>query len=408
VIADAPGPGGRSIRIDDGILDAHRGAIVAHGPAAAVRVAFAATRVVMRASYASVPHSRAEPGSPGEIEASIDWDATLALRTRLDRLGFGVAEAMDTAQRFELGWRSASRLIRECGALRLAHGFVAGAGVDHLPVVRSESELIDGVVHQVEIVQEHGGIPILLPMPQLVRWSFDADGYVRVYERIAARCEGPLLVHWLGEMFLPELRGYFPGDSFDRVMALDPAVVRGCKLSLLDDALELRVRRALLPRGQVVLTGDDFHFAALIRGGTGDRVPPVEGFARLGTLPVALGDFSHALLGVLDAIAVPAALGLRLLALGDAERYQAVMAPCEELGRHVFAAPTPYYKAGLAFLAWLNGLQDQFMLVNHAERGRDRAHYLRCAELAARAGALEDAELAAARVSQFAADPSWR
>ena len=406
-VARAAGPDGREITIDDAILDPHRRALEsAHEP---VRTVFAAAHVVLRASYRTIGHSRERPGAPDEIGEHVDWRATRALRAHLDACGFGIAEAMDTAQRFELGWTNARRLIELCGTLAPANGFVAGAGVDHLEAVRSKADLVDGVVEQGRFIQQLGGIAIILPLLWLAEHGCDESDYVDVYSAIVRELDGPLLVHWLGEMFLPGLRGYFPGDSFSRVMALDPEKVRGCKLSLLDAGLELRTRRELLPRDQVVLTGDDFHFAALIRGGDpADLEAPAPGVQRVSTLgsrPLALGDFSHALLGVFDGIARPAGLALALLAQGDLGRYSEIMEPCELLGRHVFEEPTRCYKAGLAFLAWLNGLQDDFTLVNHEQRARTIDHYLRTAELAARAGALGDAEFAAARLEQLVSAP---
>lgn len=394
--APAPGPDGTTLVIDDGVLDAARARLTAAAGAPA-RLAFAAAHVVMLPNYAEVGHSLQRPGSGDEIGAHIDWEGTFALRRHLDRHGFGIAEAMDTAQRFFLGWANAKRLIEGCGALRLPHGFMAGAGVDHLPQVRGTSDLIDGVVHQVHAIQRAGGLAILLPMAWLSLQGASAQTYVDVYGAIIAQCEGPLFVHWLGAMFLPALAGYFPGDSFERVMALDPAKVRGCKLSLLDAAHERGVRQTLLARDQIVLTGDDFHFADLIAG---------EGAAlrrtRIGPYDVALGPFSHALLGVLDGIAAPAGLALQLLAQGDGDGFDAVLRPCEAYGQTVFEAPTQHYKGGLAFTAWLNGLQADFTLVNHEEKARSRAHYLRVAATAAACGALTDASAAAERLARFA------
>jgi len=348
-----------------------------------VRRVYAATRIVMNAEYAASSHAPDSPGTSEEILAQVNWEATTALRRRLNSLGFGIAEAMDTAQRFQVGWAVAERLIRDCGALGLEHGFVAGAGVDHLEAVHSQAELVDGVVHQARFIQGCGGMPILLPLAWLTREHADEAQYVEVYRAIVEQLDGPLLVHWLGPMFAAELEGYFPGDSFSAVMALDPDKLLGAKLSLLDADLERRVRRELGKRDQVIFTGDDLNFVDLIEG---------EG-----------GEFSHALLGVFDGIAEPASLALRHLARGDSVRYREVMGPCQEFGRHVFQTPTQHYKAGLAFVSWLGGLQDNPLLANHEERSRDAAHLLRAAELAARAGAIADPELARPRLESFLA-----
>jgi len=389
---------GRPLELDDGVLAPYQEQLLDGETAAPVRLVYAAAHVCMRAEYAAVPHRHDVPVSGEEIEPLLDWEATLALRKRLDRLGFGVAEAMDTAQRFHVGWPVAAKLIECTGALKLRRGFCAGAGVDHLPAVEDEAQLVEGVAYQARYIQEHGGIPVLLPMLRLAQEGYDEDGYVRVYRAILERVEGPVFVHWLGAMFLPALEGYFPGRSFERVMELDPQKVRGAKLSLLDDAQERRLRVQLLERDQLLLTGDDFHFGGLMAGG------PVLRTTQLAGREVALGDFSHGLLGIFDAVAEPAGIALQLLARGDEAGYRALMEPCEALGQHLFQAPTQHYKAGLAFLAWLGGWQPNPMLAVHEERARDAAHYVEAARLASAAGLFRDAPGAAARLRAFLDD----
>ena len=391
---------GRTVAIDDGVLDPYRARLAELPDAPPARLAYAATRIVLRDDYRDAPHTLDAPGTPTAIADAIDWETTAALRRRLDDLGFGVAEAMDTAQRFAIGWHTAEQLIRRTGALGLRNGFVAGAGADHLEAVTKPEDLAAAVVHQGKVIQEVGGEVILLPLPWLSLQGCDADTYVAVYSEVIRALDGPLYLHWLGAMFLPALAGYFPGDSFARIMALDPAKVRGAKLSLLDADLELRLRAELLPRDQFILTGDDFHFADLILGGDGTGVPPTQRHVGAGSRRVPVGEFSHALLGILDGVAEPASLALEFLARGDARTYLEVMRPCEELGRWLFQEPTQHYKAGLAFLSWLNGLQSNAMLANHEERARDREHYVRAVELASAAGALQDAALAAERLSR--------
>lgn len=376
-----------SVELDDEVLAAHQEALPDDGALAPTRLCYAAAHIVLLPGYA-------QKGRPEEIASFIDWLATMAFRRHLDRLGFGIAEAMDTAQRFDIGWVNASELIRRTGALGLAQGFVAGAGVDHLDAIGCEQDLIDGVVWQARFVQAQGGIPILLPLPWLSQNQADEEIYVSVYSAIIDALEGPLFVHWLGAMFLTSLEGYFPGRSFTRIMAHDPSKVRGAKLSLLDHELEVTLRRKLLTQDQILLTGDDFHFADLIAGEagpTGQQVESAASTTRIGPHTVPIGDFSHALLGILDAIAKPASLALRFLALGDLARYRALMQPCETLSRHLFSAPTQHYKAGLAFLAFLNGHQSNPMLVNHEERARTPEHYIEAARLASRAGVLRNA-----------------
>ena len=263
------------------------------------------------------------------------------------------------------------------------------------------SALVDSVVAQATAIRAAGGVPVLLPLPALSIARAPASVYVDVYGAIVRAVDGPLLVHWLGPAFHPDLAGYFPGESFRRVLALDPSKVRGAKVSLLDPALEIAVRREILPRGQIVLTGDDWHFAALIEG-TAPGAPPGE--TTIGPWRVALGDWSHALLGVLDAIAAPFSRALDALGRTDVAGYRAIARPCEALGAHLFEEPTRHYKAGLAFLAWLNGLQPSFALANREDRARSAAHLRRAADLAAACGAIDDPAAAAARLARLDAE----
>jgi len=391
--AEAKLADGREITLEDGLLAQYRDRIESAKP---VRTGFAAAHLVLHAEH------------DGELADVIDWDATMAQRRRLDGFGFGIAEAMDTAQRFEVGWPVAERLIEECGRLGLEHGFIAGASYDHVEKIGSTDELVEAVVYQCHAIEAAGGIPILLPMEWLVANHVDADGYVDVYTRIAFSVRGPVFVHWLGEVFHPGLHGYFPEDSFSRVMESLPERIVGAKLSLLDAALEHRIRQELAPRQQIVLTGDDYHFARLIFGGEpsdgGLDAPEVAGTRDVGGLEFPLGDFSHALLGVLDAVAEPAGIAFSLLARGETRAYFELMQPCERLGQWIFQDPTPDYKAGLVCLAWLNGWQEQFRLPNRLETKRDLDHYVRLAELASEARALVDASLATKRLEQLAAN----
>lgn len=400
------------VELDDQVLTPFRERLASvpdTGTGATFRLCFAALHVVMRPEYSGIEHSLEQPGSADEIGEFIDWPATGALRRRLDALGFGIAEAMDTAQRFFLGWQNARRLIRECGALELKHGFVAGAGADHVERVTGPGDLVEGVVEQAREIQAAGGLAMLLPLPWLSRSGASEQQYVDLYTAIIDRLDGPLFVHWLGSMFLPELDGYFPGDSFRRIMAHDPERVRGAKLSLLDPPVEVGLRRELLARDQLLLTGDDFHFGELIRGGdpASDRNAPaasaasIERTTELAGRRVALGDFSHALLGVLDGVAEPAAVALGLLSRGDAAGYRELMSACELLGRKLFEVPTRHYKVGLAFLSWLNGDQDNRMLVNHEELRRDIDHLLEVARLASVAGVIRDTGTTASRLDEL-------
>lgn len=385
-----------ALEIDDQRWSEHRNALEQSPPHASSRLVYAAAHVVMKDSYSAVPHSQKTPGSAVEIAGHIDWDATMRFRSHLSDHGFGVAEAMDTAQRMELGWKSSRHLIEQTGQLQLKKGFVAGAWTDHVNVT-STTQLIDAVIEQALIIQAAGGMPIILSMPWLSINQCNSNIYVDVYSRIIQALEGPLLIHWLGEMFVPALKGYFPGDSFERIMSLDPEKVRGAKLSLLDESLERTLRKKILERDQIILTGDDYNFANLIEG---DALS-IDRRTQIGDLDVALGNFSHALLGIFDGVASPASLALEHLDQGNLERYREIMIACEKLSRTIFEPPTNLYKVGLAFLSWLNGHQSNAMLANHIERERSTDHLLCVIEAAAEAGALTNASLAVERIGEW-------
>lgn len=405
-------PNGESLEIDDQRLTPYRVALAAderredqhayaeysEGMPRGSRLAFAAAHVVMKGGYSNVPHSPSSPGAPGEIFDWIDWAATDAIRQHLVACGFGIAEAMDTAQRFSIGWPAAKELIRRCGALKPPRGFVAGAGYDQRPEIADVASIVDAVCEQVAVIRDAGGIPIILPLGKLVEWNCGPDDYVETYRAIVRNSRGPLLVHWLGEMFAPHLKGYFPADSFERVMDIDPARIRGAKLSLLDADLELRLRRRLVDSEQIILTGDDMNFASLIAG---TETAPPSHWTKIGESAAALGDFSHALLGIFDGIAEPAGLALRFLDIGRRDEYHALMEPCERLSRVVFEPPTPFYKTGLALLSWLAGRQDNCMLVNHEEQMRSTEHGVRVVHSAAECGVFPDAALAASRFERW-------
>jgi hypothetical protein len=327
----------------------------------------------------------------------IDWPTTEALRRWLDQNGFGIAEAMDTAQRFELGWRVAKELIERTAALNLKHGFAAGASADHLLVAEGSrpatdladvplDQLAEAVARQVNFIRHLGGLPVILPVPELARRGCTADEYVDVYQAVLEQSQDQVLLHWLGPMFLPGLEDYFPGDSFMRIMNLDPERIIGVKLSLLDGDLERKIRTDLAANGQFVYTGDDFNFAELIAGESNlDQAASGE--------TENIGRFSHALLGIFDGIAYPAGIALRLLAHGRREEFLQIMQPCEELSRAIFEHPTQHYKSGLAHLAHLDGRQPNSWLPKKAHLKREAEHYQRVVELARKAGVLTDKAL---------------
>lgn len=351
------------------------------------RWCFAAAHVAVLDSYRDVAHSVKLPGTPDELARYVDWESTLRIRTRLDELGFGIAEAMDTAQRFSIGWDNARRLIEETGRLGLRNGFIAGAGADARKEIRNDDDAVASVVEEAEAIQRAGGYVIVLPLPHLALSEASADRYARVYGQIVDRLDGPLFVHWLGEAFMPALQGYFPGESFFEVMAHDTRKVRGAKLSLLDAEFERAARDRLLRYKQIILTGDDYKFGELMLG---DDDVPIE-YVTIGEYSVPIGRFSHALLGVLDAIAEPMARALGRLAEGEIDAYLAIARECEVLGQWIFQPPTQYYKSGLAYLAQQQGLQPNAMLLNHEEHERDATYYTGLVEHARAAGVLPGA-----------------
>jgi hypothetical protein len=315
--------------------------------------------------------------------------------------GFGIAEAMDTAQRgMGLSWavagelitRSAERLAKHRAAGTLASmtsPLACGAGTDQLAGGEHHSlaSIARAYQEQMEFVQDAGADVIIMASRALAASARSARDYLDVYGDLLGQARRPVILHWLGDTFDPALRGYWGGSDFgaasDTVLELigrAGAKVDGIKLSVLDASKEVALRRRL-PAGIRLYTGDDFNYAELIGGDAGGH--------------------SDALLGIFAAIAAPAAAALRALDLGDVAGYRAAMAPTVPLSRVIFEEPTYHYKVGVAFLAWLNGLQPEFAMVGGLERRRTTAHLVRVFELAAEAGALTDPELAVARMTEL-------
>ncbi|WP_109510425.1 dihydrodipicolinate synthase family protein [Nocardioides speluncae] len=343
----------------------------------ASREAFAAAHVV------ADPRGENTPGAP----AVLDWDATLEFRRELFRYGFGVAEAMDTAQRnMGLDWPATRELVRRSAAQarELGARIASGAGTDHRPEAASVDEVADAYAEQVEYVEACGSQVIVMASRELAATAAYPDDYHAVYGKILNQVSEPVILHWLGEVFDPQLRGYWGSTDVDTATATFLELVRehasridGVKVSLLSAEHEIALRSAL-PEGVRLYTGDDFNYPELIRG-----------------------DGSHhsdALLGAFAAIAPAASRALAALDDGDLAAYDAAMAPTLPLSRHLFAAPTYHYKTGIAFLAWLNGHQPGFTMVGGLQSARSALHLARLVELADAAGLLRDPDLAAARM----------
>ena len=333
---------------------------------------------------------------PWQGRPAVDWDATLNFRRGLWDQGLGLAEAMDTAQRgMGVDWDTARELIARTMTEAKAHPLkprvACGAGTDHkspgdLP---DTDAIIAAYEQQMQAIEDEGGQLILMATRALPAMGATPDDYARVYDRLISQARDPVILHWLGDMFDPALRGYWGSTETDRasdaVLALietHAAKVDGIKISLLDQAHE-EAFRARLPDGVRLYTGDDFNYAPLIAGD--------------GT------HHSHALLGIFAAIAPAAAQALEALAEGDRARYDALLDPTVPLSREIFRAPTRFYKAGIAFLAWLNGAQSHFIMPAGFQSSRPITHYAQLFRLAEAAGLLTEPDLATRRMGQLLA-----
>ncbi len=353
-------------------------------PIAEARLTPASARVVFSAAHVVAdPLSAADPyGS-----AAVDWEATMAFRRYLDGLGLGIAEAMDTAQRgMGLDWPGALELITRTKA-ELPDALVFnGCGTDQLQA--DDNTTLDDVVaaylEQVEAIQKIGGRLILMASRALARAANSPEDYLNVYGRVLDACDAPVVLHWLGPMFDPALEGYWGSDRFEdcletclAMISANPDKVDGIKISLLDKQKEVILRRRL-PAGVKMYTGDDFNYPELIEGDE--------------------AGFSHALLGIFDPLAPAAAYAVSRLSEGDAKSFRGTLDPTVPLARQIFRAPTQYYKTGVVFLAWLNGFQEHFVMLNGAQAARPLPDFVTIFKEADACGLLRDPDLAVARM----------
>ncbi|MFI5754582.1 dihydrodipicolinate synthase family protein [Streptomyces sp. NPDC051569] len=351
------------------------------GPRLASRTVFAAAHVV------ADPYADTSPDAP----AAVDWDATLAFRRHLWSHGLGVAEAMDTAQRgMGLDWAGAAELIRRSAAEAKAVGgrIACGAGTDQLtPGPHSLDEVRSAYEEQLAFVEETGAQAVVMASRALAAAAATPDDYLGVYARLLRQAAEPVVLHWLGPMFDPGLDGYWGSrdldaatETFLQVIAEHPDKVDGIKISLLDARREIELRRRL-PEGVRCYTGDDFHYPELIAGDD-------EGF-------------SHALLGIFDPLGPLAAHAVRVLDTGDVKGFRELLDPTVELSRHLFRAPTRFYKTGVVLLAWLAGHQDHFAMVGGLQSARSLPHLARAYELADGLGLFPDPAVARARMASL-------
>lgn len=289
-----------------------------------------------------------------------------------------------------LDWKNALQLIRlSVDAAREVPGATVFSGVGTDQLAPRESVTIDDVIRayeeQISAVEACGGRIVLMASRALVVAAKSPDDYAKVYGRILRQVREPVIIHWLGEMFDPALKGYW--GNVDHNAAMDVCIdivadnaskVDGVKLSLLDKDKEIRMRRHL-PQGVRTYTGDDFNFAELIAG---DEM-----------------GFSDALLGIFDVIAPAAAAALAAHARGDLDQYWKIFEPTVPLSRHIFKAPTQFYKTGVVFLAYLNGHQKHFVMVGGQQSARSLLHLVEAFKLADAAGLIRDPDLAVARLN---------
>ena len=362
------------------------------------RIAYSATHVV------SNPKANVDPW----LDCAIDWDATIAYRERLWSLGLGVAEAMDTAQRgMGLDWPTSLELITRSveASKRYPGALVAsGCGTDHLDLekVRSVDEVIQAYDLQMEAIERLGGKLIIMASRALTRVAKSPADYERVYDHILSQAKEPVILHWLGDMFDPALSGYWGSANTEEatktvlgIIQAHASKVDGIKISLLDKDKEIIARRGLPAHGGIdgkgvrMYTGDDFNYAELIAGD--------------GVGAAAINQHSDALLGIFDAIAPAASAALAELADGHIDNFHNILGPTVPLSRHIFKAPTRFYKTGVVFMAWLNGHQSHFTMVGGQQSSRSLMHLIELFKLADQANLLEDPEFAINRMKSLLA-----
>ena len=344
------------------------------------RIIFAAAHVV------ADPYADNTPS----LDCNINWHDTLKFRRHLANCGLGIAEAMDTAQRGAgLNWENALELIKQTKSELPDALIFNGCGTDHLNPSDCDSleQVYTAYSNQIDAVQNLGGRVIVMASRALAKCSNQAKEYLEMYQRVLANCDMPVILHWLGEMFDPELARYWGSQSFESAMETvltiisnNTSKIDGIKISLLDKQKEIVMRRRL-PDSVKMYTGDDFNYPELIAGDE-------------------LG-YSHGLLGIFDPLAKIASTAVEYLGTGDTEKYMTLMQPTVPLARLIFQAPTQHYKTGVVFLSWLNGFQDHFIMLNGAQSMRSLPYFVECFKLADQANVLEQPELAVERMNNL-------
>ena len=233
-------------------------------------------------------------------------------------------------------------------------------------------------MQQLEAVQKIDARVILMASRALAKVAQTPKDYFDVYKSILSNCDYPVILHWLGDMFDPQLFGYWSATNFEdslevvlEIIEENKRKIDGVKISLLDKDKEIKMRRRL-PEGTKMYTGDDFNYPELIEGDE-------------------LG-FSHALLGVFDPLAGLVPKAIHKLGEGDLKTYRNILNPTVPLARQIFRPPTQFYKTGVVFLSWLNGFQDHFIMINGAQSSRTFQDFVDIFKLADYAGILRDPE----------------
>lgn len=346
------------------------------------RIVYAAAHVVADPFTADEPSGR----------AAIDWEATLAFRRHLADLGLGIAEAMDTAQRgMGLDWAGALELIRRTKEALPEARVANGCGTDQLDpaAAHGTSDVIRAYLEQVEAIQALDARLILMASRALARTASGPADYLKVYDAVLAACDKPVILHYLGEMFDPQLAGYWGAERFEdaletvlEVIHRNAAKIDGIKISLLDKDKEILMRRRL-PDGVRMYTGDDFNYPELMAGDE--------------------QGYSDALLGIFDPLAQAAAAAVGRIEAGDMDGFRTILDPTVPLARLIFRTPTRYYKTGVVFLAWLNGFQDHFVMLGGDQAMRPLPYFCEVFRLADGCGLLRDPELAVQRMRRLLA-----
>lgn len=346
-------------------------------------------------SVFAAPHVVADVSgeyTPG-VRPPVDWEATLRFRRHLFDLGIGVAEGMDTSERGPggLDWAQAKELITRGNHLAQEVGgaIVSGAGTDQLATERpSLAAVVEAYLEQLEHIESLGGAAVIRASHALVAAASTPEDYLSVYEQVLAAATRPVIVHWLGTVFDPTLRGYWghddPRAAMDVVLAMaraDEAKLRGIKFSLLDEAFEVEFR-AEVPASIEVYTGDDYGYTQLLLGEDGGR-------------------HSHGLLGVLDPIAPIASEAFAALDGGDRATFRELMDSTIPFAVRMFEPPADRYKVGVVFTAWLSGHQDHFRMVAGREGMRSLRHLTDLFLLGDSIGLFPDPDLAAHRMTAF-------